>query len=162
MSHPALHSPARLLARALLAFAFLAVLPAGAQDSMQQLRQQLAADKKQMVTANMDLTAQEAAAFWPVYDQYQKELQAINERLATMVSAYAKEYNAGSLTDERAMSLMKEAMAADDSEGRARQGLAARLTPILPGRKLVRYLQIESKVRALINYELAAEVPLVR
>jgi hypothetical protein len=129
---------------------------------MQQLRQQLAADKKQMVTANMDLTAQEAAAFWPVYDQYQKELQAINERLATMVTAYAKEYNAGSLTDERAVTLMKEAMAADDAEGRARQGLAARLAPVLPGRKLVRYLQIESKVRALVNYELAAEVPLVR
>src|SRR6188508_329226 len=73
MAHPALRSPVRLLARALLAFAFLAVLPAGAQDSMQQLRQQLAADKKQMVTANMELTAQEAAAFWPVYDQYQKE-----------------------------------------------------------------------------------------
>jgi hypothetical protein len=73
MAHPALHSSARLLARALLAFACLAALPAGAQDSMQQLRQQLAADKKQLVTANMDLTAQEAAAFWHAHSRGQGE-----------------------------------------------------------------------------------------
>jgi hypothetical protein len=162
MPRPALHFPARLLRCALMSFACLAVLPASGQDSMQQLRQQVATDKKQMVAANTSLTAAEADAFWPIYEQYQKELRAINERLAAAIVSYAKEYNAGTLTDERALQLLKETMAADEAEGRARQGLVAKLTPVLPGRKLARYLQIETKVRAVVNYEIAAEVPLVR
>jgi hypothetical protein len=162
MSRPPLQSPARLLRCALLAFTFLAVLPASGQDVMQQLRQQVATDKKQLVASNMDLTAGEAGAFWPIYEQYQMELRAINERLRTLILAYANEDNAGSLTDDRATQLMKEAMAADEAEGRARQGVAAKLAPVLPGRKLARYLQIETKVRAIVNYEIAAQVPLVR
>jgi len=162
MQRPPLHSPARLLRCALLAFAFLAVLPASGQDAMQQLRQRVASDKKQMVGANLPLTAAEAAAFWPVYEQYQKQLKAINERLTAAILAYANEYKANTLTDDRALQLLKDAMAADEAEGRARQELAAKLAPVLPGRKLARYLQIETKVRAVVNYEIAAEVPLVR
>ena len=155
-------SPSRLLRAWFLALAALLALPALAQDSMQQLRQQLSADKKQLVAANLELTPTEAAAFWPLYEQYQKELQGLNDRIATLVMAYAREYKANTLTDEGAARLMKESMAVDEAEVRARQGVAARLTPVLPGRKLARYLQIENKVRALVRYEIAAEVPLAR
>jgi hypothetical protein len=30
----------------------------------------------------------------------------------------------------------------------------------LPGRKVARYIQIENKIRAIVKYEIAAEVPL--
>jgi hypothetical protein len=33
---------------------------------------------------------------------------------------------------------------------------------VLPGLKAARYMQIENKIRALVKYELAAEVPLVK
>jgi hypothetical protein len=33
---------------------------------------------------------------------------------------------------------------------------------ILPQMKVARYLQIENKIRALVKYELAGEVPLVK
>jgi hypothetical protein len=32
---------------------------------------------------------------------------------------------------------------------------------VLPERKVVRYLQIENKIRAIVKYELAGAVPLV-
>jgi hypothetical protein len=49
----------------------------------------------------------------------------------------------------------------EDDESLLRQALALKLNGVLPGRKAVRYLQLENKVRALIKYEIAAEVPLV-
>ena len=101
-------SPSRLLRAWFLALAALLALPALAQDSMQQLRQQLSADKKQLVAANLDLTAAEAAAFWPLYEQYQKELHGLNDRIATLVMADAREYNAHTLSDEDAARLGAE------------------------------------------------------
>src|SRR5688572_24950634 len=94
-----------------LALAVTAATPAYAQtkpaagdpaDTMQVLRKQLASDKKKVVVANLPLTEAEAKGFWPIYDDYQKGLNQINDRLATMIAAYAKEHNAASLTDETA------------------------------------------------------------
>ncbi len=68
-------------------------LPALAQDkpadNMQILREKIKADKKLLVAANMELTESEAKNFWPIYEDYQKELQKINERLGNLLQSYA-------------------------------------------------------------------------
>ena len=43
-------------------------------DNMAIVLEKVRADKKLLVAANMELTEQEAAAFWPVYEAYQKDL----------------------------------------------------------------------------------------
>ena len=152
-----------LIAAAMLAAPAIAQSkPAAAQpaDNMQILREKLQADKKLVVAANMDLTEAEAKAFWPIYDEYQKGLQKINDRLATVITAYAKEYNARSLTDERAKKLMEEAVAIEDAEAQLKRSIMPRLAKVLPGRKYARYMQLENKIRILVKYEIAAEVPL--
>jgi len=149
--------------------AFLLAAPVFAQgkpaadkpaDNMQILREKLKADKKLVVAANMELTDAEAKGFWPVYEEYQKELQKINERLASTIVAYAKEYNAKSLTDDKAKKLIEEALAVEDSETKLKRSFVPKLSKALPGRKVARYLQIENKIRAIVKYEIAAEVPL--
>lgn len=130
--------------------------------SMQVLREQLTKDKKLVVSANLDLTQTEAKAFWPLYEEYQKELHRINDRLAMLLVAYAKEHNAGSLTDARALKLIEAAVAVDEDEAKLRRAFLPRVAKVLPGRKAARYLQIENKIRAIVKYELAAEVPLAR
>lgn len=149
-----------LLAAALVAAPAFAQAPAG-QVTMQALRDKLQADKKLVVAANMDLSAEEAQAFWPIYEEYQKELQKVNERLATAIVSYASSFKAKSLSDDQAMALTKQAMAIEDDESLLRMAMAQRLGTVLPGRKVARYMQIESKVRAIVKYEIAAEVPLV-
>jgi hypothetical protein len=145
--------------------AALIALPALAQDkpasNMEILRQKLKADKKLLVAANMELTEAEAKGFWPVYDAYQADLQAVNERLVRLIKAYAEQYNAKSLTDDGAKPLLQEMLAIEAAEVSLRQGAEGKLLAVLPARKVTRYLQIENKIRALIKYELASEIPLV-
>ena len=131
-------------------------------DNMQILRDKVAADKKVVVAAAMELTESEAKAFWPIYEQYQKELHKINDGIATLISGYAKEYNAKSLTDEKARQLLDRFMALEDQELKLRKSFIPKLSKALPGRKLARYVQLENKVRALVKYELAAEIPLAQ
>ena len=147
--------------------AALLAAPAYAQSTsadmdMQILRDKLKADKKVVVASNMQLTDAEATAFWPIYDAYQNDLKAINERLGTAIYAYADAYKAGPMSDQNAKKFLDEAIAIDDAEAKLRKDYAAKLTAAIPAAKAARYLQIESKIRAVVRYEIAANIPLVQ
>lgn len=132
------------------------------ESDMQILREKLKADKKLMVAANMDLTDAEAKGFWPIYDSYQTDLQALNSRLKNTILSYADAYNNNSLTDEMAKKLYEEVLNIDADEVKMRKAYSMKLDGVLPGRKVARYLQLENKIRALLRYELAADIPLVK
>ncbi len=156
----------KLIKAVILCFAALVAVPAFAQDkpsdtNMQILLDKVKADKKLVVAGNMDLNDAEGKAFWPIYESYQKDLQAINDRLAATILAYADAYNKNALTDELAKRLTNEALAIDQDEVTMRKTYAARLNLVLAAKKVARYIQIEQKIRAAIRYELATGIPLV-
>ena len=129
--------------------------------NMDILRQKIKADKRLVVAANLKLTDAEGAAFWPVYDAYQKDLQQVNQRLAAVVVAYADAYNKGPVTNDMAKKLLDDAMAVDDAEGKLKASYVPKVLATLPATKAARYIQIENKIRAAIRYELAEGIPLV-
>jgi predicted outer membrane protein len=131
-------------------------------DNMQILRDKLRADKKVVVAANMELTESEAKGFWPIYEQYQKDLQKINQRIVKLLESYADDFHKKSLTDDKAKKLIDEAVAIEQAEANLKSAYAPKLGKALPVKKVARYLQIENKIRAVIKYDLAQGVPLVR
>ena len=131
-------------------------------NNMEILREKIKADKKLVVAANMDLTESEAKAFWPVYEDYQKDLQKINQRLLGVINSYATDYRNKTMTNEKAKKLINEALAIEQDEANLKGSYVPRLSKVLPGIKVARYLQIETKIRAIVRYELAAGVPLVQ
>jgi hypothetical protein len=141
-------------------------IPSAAQDkpadNMQILRDKIKADKKLLVAANMELTESEAKAFWPVYDQYQKDLAAINQRIGNLIKSYAADYQANTMTDEKAKKLTAEYVAIEKAEAGLKESSVPKLSKVLPPKKVARYLQIENKIRAMVKYELAGEIPLVQ
>ena len=156
----------RLIKAVILCLVALTAVSAFAQEkasdtNMQILLEKVKADKKLVVAANMDLTEAEGKAFWPIYEAYQKDLQAINDRLGKTILAYADAYNNKTLSNTQAKQLTDEVLAIDQDEITLRKTYAARLGRVIPGTKAARYLQIENKIRAAIRYDLAAGIPLV-
>jgi hypothetical protein len=131
-------------------------------DDMQVLKEKIKADKKLMVATHMELTESEAKGFWPVYEEYQKDLEAINQRIGRLIESYAADFRANSLNDEKAKKLVDELVAIEQAEAGLKASYVPKLSNVLPMKKVVRYLQIENKVRALVKYELARAIPLVR
>jgi hypothetical protein len=150
------------IAIGLMAFAVAFPTPAWTQDDMQILRDKIKADKKLVVASNMQLTESEAKAFWPVYEQYQKDLLAINQRIAKLIEDYAADYRGNTLTDEKAMKLVNEYVAIEKAEAGLKESYVPKLSKVLPAKKVARYIQIENKIRALVKYELAGGIPLVQ
>ncbi len=129
---------------------------------MEILRAKIKADKKLVVAANMELTESEAKDFWPIYEQYQKELQKINQRIGKVLESYADDIRKKSLSDDKAKNLIDEAVSIEQAEAGLKSAFAPKLSKALPVKKVARYLQIENKIRAVVRYDLAQGVPLVR
>ena len=132
-----------------------------ATTNMEILRQKIKADKKLVVAQNLNLTDAEGAKFWPVYEAYQKDLQQIDKRLATVILAYADAYDNGPVTNEKAKKMLDEYLAIDDAEAKLKSATTPKILAALPAVKAARYIQIENKIRAVVRYELAAAIPLV-
>ena len=110
----------------------------------------------------MELTESEAKGFWPVYEEYQKDLTAINRRIGKLIESYAADYRANTLTDEKAKKLIDELVAIEKADGELQASYVPKLSKVLPPKKVARYLQIENKIRAALKYELAANIPVVQ
>ena len=129
--------------------------------NMEILKEKLKADKKLLVASNMDLTDAEAKQFWPLYDSYQKELDAINKHLGQTIKDYAEAFNKGNVPNDTAKKLLGEALSVEEQEVKLKRTYAEKLGKVLPATKVARYIQIENKIRSLIRFELAQQIPLV-
>lgn len=145
--------------------ALMAALPGFAQPvsdtNMEILKEKLKADKKLLVAGNMELTDAEAKQFWPIYDSYQKDLEAINKQLGQTIKDYAEAFNKGTIPNDTAKKLLNEALSVEEQEGRLKRSYAEKLGKVLPATKVARYIQMETKIRSLIKFEMAQQIPLV-
>jgi hypothetical protein len=155
-------------ARGLLALgAFVASLAGGvavAQDKppdlMDVLREKVRADKKLVVATALDLTEGEAKSFWPVYNAYQSDMIGHYDRVFKLLGDYAAAYQ--TMTDEIATQLLGEFLALETSHIALLNAYVPKFRRVLPPRKVARLYQVENKVRAIVNYELARDIPLLK
>jgi hypothetical protein len=131
-------------------------------SNLEIIHEKLKADKKLIVAKYMELTESEAKKFWPVYDEYQSDLQKSNERLMRLLESYATDYKNKSLTDEKAKKLLDEWIAFEQDEGKRRGAFAPKVLQALSPKKAARYLQIENEYRILLRYEIAGVLPLAQ
>jgi len=128
-------------------------------NNMDLVREKIKADKKLVVADAMALTETESKAFWPVYDAYQADISKINQRTAKLIQDYAASYKA--MTDPVAGKLLDEAIAIERDRAALFATYRPKFTAVIPATKVARYYQVENKIRAAINYELAANIPLM-
>jgi Spy/CpxP family protein refolding chaperone len=155
--------------RAIMAGMILCAVPAFAQTAgtadtnMEIFMQKIKADKKLLVASNMGLTDAEGKDFWPLYDAYQKDLQQVNERLGKTINAYAEAYNEGkgTVSNDTAKKLLDEAISVEEQEVKLKRTYSDKIGKVLPAAKTARYIQIENKIRAVIKFQLAQQIPLV-
>ena len=111
---------------------------------------------------NLQLTDAEAKAFWPVYDKYEKDLLTANNKLYQVVEEYALDYNANKLTDAKGLELIHRYFSAEEARTKVRESYLKQFSKVLPGLKVARFYQIENKLDAVVRYEMAAQIPLVK
>jgi len=133
---------------------------AALEQEIKLLRQDLRAEKKKVVAANMQLTEAEALKFWPVYDAYTVEATRLNDTLQALIKEYAQNYE--SLTDEQAKSLTNRSLEVDEAVTKLRLKYVPLFNKAVSARKTARFMQIDRRLGLLVNIQLAAGLPLVQ
>jgi hypothetical protein len=129
---------------------------------MEIVREAAKSNKKALVALNLQLTETEEKAFWPLYDSFQSSLDRINERLANLIVDYAKEYNARSLSDEKAKQLMADYLSSEEDIIKLKKSSLSKFSGVIPGKKVMAYYQLENKIQAVIRFDLAQQIPLAQ
>ncbi len=142
-------------------FAGPAIAQQSADTNMEILKQKLKADKRLLVADNMQLTDAEAKDFWPLYDEYQKELEQVNQKLGKTIKEYADAYTKGPIPNDTAKKLLEQVLSIEEQEVNLKRTFAGKLEKVLPATKAARYMQIETKIRSLLKLEIAKQIPLV-
>lgn len=133
--------------------------PASAQPSQKQLDIAAArAQRKATVGANMNLTSDEAAKFWPVYDAYEAKMDRIEDRHVRELKEFAAKYK--SFTDADAKKKLDEVMAIQQARLDVQREFIPQFLSAIPQVKVTRFYQIDNKIQALIQCDIAQLVPL--
>ena len=129
-------------------------------DTLEVLREKVRTDKKLLVVTALELTEAEGKAFWPVYNAYESDMVGHYDRVFRFIGVFSKTYQ--TMTDEAASKLLDEFLALETGHAAMLRSYAPRFRAVLSPRKVAQLYQIENKVRALVNYEFAQGIPLVK
>jgi len=105
------------------------------------------------------LTETEATKFWPIYDQYAAEMAKNNDALDSLIRDYAA--NQKTLTDAQAEDMLKRWSAVQIAVAQTRQKYIPIVGKVLPGKKSALFFQIDRRLYALMDIQIASEIPLV-
>jgi Spy/CpxP family protein refolding chaperone len=126
---------------------------------IEQLRANLRATRKELMAQNMNLTADEATKFWPVFDQYRKEAIKPNDERWALIKEYAKNYN--TMTEVQAQDYMKRATAVDQELLALRLKYVPAFEKAVSPRKAALWYQIDRHIDLMINLRLSSVIPMV-
>lgn len=118
------------------------------------------AERKAIVGQNMDLTPAEAKAFWPLYDQYEAKMDKIEDRHIREVRDFARHY--ASLTEADAKQKLDETVAIAQARIDVQRAFIPKFRAVMPQVKVTRFFQIDNKLHALVQCQIAQMVPLAR
>ncbi len=146
-----------------LLVAFCLALPAAAGEaeeaSLEILVATIQANEKALVAVNLDLEDAEAKEFWPIYDRYQGDLKSVRDRFVKLIENYTA--NFATMSDDEARRILEDFLALERERAEVREEYLKPFSKALPGRKVVRFYQIENKIQAVLRYRLARDIPVI-
>lgn len=123
-------------------------------------RQSAHTDRKVIIMGNMTFTADESEQFWPKWKEYRAAVAANGDRTLALIKDFADNYE--SMTDQKASELLMDSFSIQMQDLVIKQNFAKELTTFMPATRVMRVIQIENKLDAAINLQLASEIPLAK
>jgi hypothetical protein len=152
------------IAATALTFALLAgfAAPARAQTStdIALTRAEIQKARQTIIAGSMKLTEDEGLAFWPAYRDYRLDMARLGDRLVKVITEFVSAE--ATLSDEQANRLLDEYLDIKTKEVSVKQKHVKVFRKILPPAKVTRFFQLENKLDAVVNFELAQTIPLTR
>ncbi len=143
-----------------LSFSTAAPAQTALDEQIELTRQSVYTDRKIILMGNMSFTTEESEAFWPAWNEYRAAVAANGDRTLSLIKEFADNYE--NMNNQIASELMADYFSIEMQNLVEKQKFSQDISKFLPAQKVMRVLQIENKLDAAINLQLAAEIPLAR
>jgi len=123
------------------------------------LRTDVKKGKAQIMGAVMQLDADQAAAFWPIYKQFETDYTGIGDQIVELVKSYAANYD--NMTGEVANQLATKLLDIGQQRNDLKRAYYGKFKTALDPITAARFLQVENQIENLIDLEIAADLPVI-
>ncbi len=132
----------------------------GAQDrsEYEQVRREADTLRQATVAENLPLSDSEEEAFWDLYVKYRAADKELDDQRVDLLGRLEESMN--DLTDDEGNRLVTESLRIEKQRQALKQSYLMKFSSVLPGSKLFRYYQIETKLDALKLHYWTSTIPL--
>jgi hypothetical protein len=127
------------------------------QAYIELLRSDVRQQKAEMLGEVMQLSAADAAKFWPIYSEYDVELNKLNDLRVANIQEYESKYY--EMTDERADELIRKAMSYRKQRAELIERYYERVKQALGGVTAARFVLVEDQLLLIIDLQINSSLP---
>jgi hypothetical protein len=150
----------KLILSAIFLFSTFAINAQTTDDMIELLKSDVKTNRKAIITESMTFTEAESKAFWPIYNEFEIELEKLANKRVANIKDYADNYD--KMTDEKANKLMETAFEFQQSRDELNETYYKKFAKALSPITASKYMMIENQIQLLIDLSIASELPLVK
>lgn len=132
---------------------------AGNEAFLQLLKSDIQKETTDIINRSMELSAEDAAAFWPLYNAYDEALDKLADSRIMLIKEYSHVYM--DISDEKAAELGARWLDLLSEREKLRREYFDKFADALSPAKALKVMQIESRLELLIDMQIAKELPMV-
>jgi hypothetical protein len=141
-------------------FSIVNVFAQDADSYIEVLKSEIKTDKKAIITETMQFTEQQSAAFWPVYNEFEHELDKLSSKRIANIKDFAANYD--SLTDKKADELIKTSFSFQNDRLSLNEKYYKKFADVLTPIVAAKYMQLENQIQLILDLSIAANLPLAK
>lgn len=123
------------------------------------LRKDIRAEKAKVLGTAMQLDADQATKFWPLYKEYDAELAKLNDLRESNIKEYARNY--ANMTDRKADELVNAAIAYHKKRIDLLANTYDKMRSALDAPVAARFVQAETELLNIIDLQIQSSLPLI-
>ena len=142
---------------------FIGITSVMAQDVnsyIELLRSDVKTEKKALITEVMQFSEEDASKFWPIYKEYEFELDKLGDKRIAFIKEYAENYQ--KMTDVKADEIMQSAFNYQEERLDLKKDLYKSLKEKLSPSQAAKFIQLEHQIQLLIDLQINSELPLLK
>jgi hypothetical protein len=133
---------------------------ASQEQAISQFRNDLMADRADVMAKGLKLSADQAAKFWPLFEAFQKEQAAVVDAQVEALKDYADHF--ASLSDEGALAYVSSLLDRDQSMHNLRVKWLKKFQAAVPAKTAATAIQLDRRLGAITQVQLSSQIPLIR
>ena len=124
------------------------------------MRTDVANDRASLVGYAMEFTADESAAFWPLYTEYERGLKEFGQLRWQLIKDFAESYQ--DMSDDVAAELIKRSFEGREQRFKMQAEFVTKLTAAMGPKIAARFVQVDNQLTNLLDLQVAQMLPLVQ